>query len=463
MGLNLDVLNIDGVDYDICEDKLSELVELIDPVNIHNPNTDVTGVLVYTGRSINTSGTGVTTEFIPVSEGDVVYYTAISSSDAYLGIYATNCRWLAFYTSEDMSTVISCSAYQNSVTVPSGAKYMKATFSDTTRKLHSITLNNYPTALSEMTKYFTSYYHNIAKPIVNTNIIDVWGDSRVAMKNDGTSLTDYLQTLLGDSYNVCNYGITSQSSGNCAMRLGANEVFVSVENNTIPASGSVPLTAIHSIPADQFSVYAFSNTAWSPCILGGVRGWLNRSNTGTITGNTFIRQSAGDAITIRPYSKIVVDDVGSNHHICVFWWGKNDYSKYQASTPNTQILTNYKTAVDYINHDFFVILGETCSIADTYEEGGTARTFLDSLNTELATLYPDNFIDINAWLSSEDALTSVGLTATTTDTEYIAKGFPCYQLMNYSSDTSDAVHPNEYGRQAIANKLYDWLSSKNWI
>lgn len=438
-------------------------VEYKESSNLHNPAGDVPGVLLYTGKSINSSGTGITTGFIPVTEGDTVYYTAITSTGAYAGIVATNCRWLAFYSAEDMATAISCNAYQNSVTVPSGAKYLRATFSDSSRLLHSITLNSYPASLSDMQKYFPPYYQNLAKPIVNTNVIDCWGESRTAMKNDGTSYTDYLQTLLGSSYAVCNYGISSQSSGNCAMRLGANEVFVSVEGNTIPASGSVALSAIKSIPADQFSVYAFDANATSPCIIGGVRGRLNRSNTSSISGNTFIRDCEGSAVTIRPYSKVCVDDMGSDRHICVFWWGKNDYYKYQGNSPNPQILTNYQSAVQHINHDYFVIVGETCSLTSVYEPGGTARVILDALNTQLASLYPDHFIDMNAWLSSTDALTSVGLTPSATDEEYIAKGWPCYQLMEYSTNTSDTVHPNAYGRQAIANRIHAWLKGKGWV
>lgn len=445
---------------DNVDDIADATVTLIESPNIHNPADDVNGVLVYTGLSINTSGTGVTTDFIPVSPGDTVYYTSINPDGVFLAIAQVTFRWIAFYANTDMTSVISCDPFKNSVVVPAGANYLRATFANPERLVNSITLNSYPTKLSDMKKYF-SYYRNVAKPIVNTKIIDVWGDSRVAMKNDGTSITDYLNTLLGNTYNVCNYGITSQCSGNCAMRLGANEVFISVLNNTIPANGAVTLTGLKSIPADQFSVYAFSASAWSPCILGGVRGWLNRSNSGTISENTFIRQSAGDPVVIRPYTKIVVDDMESDRHICVFWWGKNDYSKYQ-KTPNTQIIQNYKAAVQYINHDYFVILGETCSISADYEAGGTKRNYLDALNTELRELYPDNFLDINAWLSSEAALTSVGLTATETDLEFISKGWPCYQLMVYSTDETDTVHPNEYGRKAIANRIFTFLKEKEW-
>lgn len=437
-------------------------VKYVEPTNLHNPNTDETGVLLYTGKGINSSATGVTTDFIPVSEGDTVYYTAINPAGAYMNISAVNFRWLAWYTDKDMSTAISCNAWQNSAVAPEGAKYFRASLAEITRLLHSITINWYPKALGEMEQYFSPYYQNLAKPAVNKFIVDCWGDSRTAMINNGTSFTDYLQTLLGNSYNVCNYGVTSQSSGNCAMRLGANEVFISVANNTIPASGAVALSALRSMASDQFSVYAFNSQATSPCIVGGVRGRLNRSNTGDISQNTFIRDCEGAEMGVRPYTKVCVDDMGSKHHACVFWWGKNDYSKYQGATPNKQILDNYKAAVDYIRHDYFVILGETCSIGTDWESGGSKRVFMDALNAELANLYPNNYIDINAWLSSEDALTSVGLTATAEDLEFISKGFPAYQLMVYSSSTSDTVHPNEYGRQAIANRIYSWMKEKGW-
>lgn len=439
-------------------------VEYTAPTNLHNPAEDVNGALLYNGKEINTNDTScITSGFIPVNEGDTVYYTAIGANGNYIGTGTTNMRWLAFYADADMTRAISCNSYQRNVTAPAGARYLRASFSDKTRLLHCISVNDYPASLSQMQNYFAPYYRNLAKPIIDEKVIDCWGDSRTAMSNDGTSFTDYLQTLLGNAYNVCNYGITSQSSGNVAMRLGANEVFVSLANNQIPSSGAVALSALRSMASDQFSVYAFSADAMSPCIIGGVRGRLNRSNTGDIAANTFVRDCDGVAVSVRPYAKVCVDDMGSKHHVCVFWWGKNDFAKYPGSTPNTQILDNYAAAVKYIDHDKFIILGETCSIDSNYEAGGSKRVMLDELNAELAAKYPNNFIDINAWLSSEEALTSVGLTLTDTDSEYIAKGWPCYQLMRYSTLPSDTVHPNEKGREAIANRIYAWLRSKYWV
>lgn len=417
-----------------------------------------------------------TTDYVPVSKGDVLWFFT-TVNDAGTTLLTVNCERLVEFDANKSRVTLSGQYPFTRTTTPNGNSVYQYTVQNDNAAYVRISYNNtysYPSlyinapdiTYTKYVPYAPSYaYSKVIEGLtgVNTNIIDCWGDSRIAMKNDGTSMTDYLQTLIGNSGVVCNYGISSQSSGNCTMRLGANEVFISVANNTIPASGEVALTAIKSYPSDQVSVYAFSATATSPCILGGVRGRLNRSSIGTMSTNKFIRDTAGEAVTIRPYSKVLVDDMNSNHHICVFWWGKNDYVQYQGSTPNTQILDNYAVAVKYINHDYYVILGETCSISADYETGGAKRTFLDALNAELADLYPQNYIDINAWLSSEDALTAVGLTPTSTDLEYISKGFPCYQLMVYSTNPSDTVHPNEKGREAIAYKVHQWMTAKGWI
>ena len=57
----------------------------------------------------------------------------------------------------------------------------------------------------------------------------------------------------------------------------------------------------------------------------------------------------------------------------------------------------------------------------------------------------------------------MGLTPNNTDSEYMAKGWPCDQLMKHSTNNDDTVHPNELGREAIAKKIYSWMKEKNWI
>lgn len=463
-----------GTELDGVNGRLQQLGEEETGVNKLNSATVIVGNIGTNGAVDESVTTRYTSDFIPCTGGDTLYFTCINGRGNFMGISAVSPLVVAFYDGNKDFITGSRQTSVNSITVPSTAEYVRITGSD--GQIHSgigsVTFNTYPTKTSEFQLFEQKFVLFVQAQIdANTRrlnggfddkIIDCWGDSRTAMiASQGTSYCDYLQTLLGDTYNVCNYGESSQSSGMCNARLGGNEVFVTLTNNQIPASGEVQLTAIKCSKGNNRNLYAYSATSYIPCLLNGVRGRLSRASISDFSKVKFIRDSDGSAISVNPRTKIVVTDMGSRKHPCVLWWGKNDFSS-AASYVVDGVLANYASAVEYLGHDKYVILGETCSVKSSYDEGGADRVKLESINSELARLYPNNYIDINAWLSSEDALTSVGLTATATDLEYIAKGWPCYQLMKYSTDTSDDVHPNEKGREAIANRIYAWMQEKGW-
>lgn len=422
-----------------------------------------------------------TTDFISAEYGDRIYCgrtdnidsALVSYNPVFVTEYDEQKQWL--YRSGQYPAVNDENEKLIYTITNANTKYVRVSFANnmvtTSGRLFEIAVNINTAGFIPYTPYFaprviSKRLDRIEDAIdrnVNMKVIDCWGDSRTEMiASQGTSFCDYLQVTLGDTYTVCNYGESSQSSGMCAARLGSNEVFVALTNNQIPASGEVQLTDIKCTTGNNKNLFAYSETSYVSCMLNGVRGRLSRASISTYDKVKFIRDSAGAAVNVHARSKIVVPDMGSKNHLCILWWGKNDFSNAVPYVVSG-IYDNYVKAVQYLGHDKFVILGETCSIKTSYETGGTDRTNLDNLNRMLATEYPDNFIDINAYLSSEQALTDIGLTATAEDLAFIEKGFPCYQLMVYSTNESDITHPNEYGRQAIAHKIYEWLSDKGWV
>lgn len=432
-------------------------------------------------RSDTPNANNSTTDFISAEYGDRIYCgyadniaAALTSyNPVFVTEYDEQKQWL--YRSGQFPAVNDENRKLIYTITNANTKYVRVSFANvmvtTSGRLFEIAVNINTAGYILYTPYFaprviSKRLDRIEDAIdrnVNMKVIDCWGDSRTEMiASQGTSFCDYLQATLGDTYTVCNYGESSQSSGMCAARLGSNEVFVALKNNQIPASGEVQLTNIRCTSGNNRNLFAYSKTSYIPCMLNGVRGRLSRASISTYDDVKFIRDSDGTAVNVHARSKIVVPDMGSKNHLCVLWWGKNDFSN-AAQYVVSGIYDNYVKAVKYLGHDKFVILGETCSIKTSYETGGTDRTNLDNLNRMLATEYPDNFIDINAYLSSEQALTDIGLTATAEDLAFIEKGFPCYQLMVYSTNETDTTHPNEYGRQAIAHKIHEWLSDKGWV
>lgn len=450
---------------------LNDISEILESKNIYNPADAVNGTLSTT-NTINKS-TYITTGFIKVNEGDILFAGYVGTD----GIFKPNSNMFlvaAHYDSDKNFISRTNVLYSHSYTIPSGVSYIRATF-QITYSLYkdSITVQKNDD-VTEFVEYFSKY--KIAKDdvardgmkklsgnnFVDKTIIDCWGDSRTEMiYSDGTSYPDYLKNLLGGNYHVCNYGESSQASGMVTARLGSNELFMTLENNKIASSGVTLLTAIKCSSGNNRNLFEYRER-YIYGRLNGVLGRFSRTTIESFTGTKFERINDGIDVTVTPGTKFVVEDVGSKKHINILWFGKNDFG-VAGDYVVSGIIENYEKAVKYLGHDYYVILGETCSLNESYETGGDNRAKLDEINSTLAEKYSDNYIDINSYLSSEQALDDVGLVTTDTDLEYIGKGFPCYQLMVYSTDNSDTVHPNAYGRKAIAHKIYEFMVAKGWV
>jgi hypothetical protein len=456
---------------------------LILPENRLNPAEVVVGMMAAASGAVDTTKTAYKTSgFIAVTPGDTVYLCAAKAPGTYIyntGTITTIC----LYSAEQ--NYLSGENYKNAVEITNqNARFVRVCYggSAATADVACVTLNGRPLNYAEVTAYEPPYYeeaYDLAEQAdtkanqaldmlggaVNANVIDCWGDSRTAMvATTGTSYCDYLLTKLGNGYQTTNYGITSEASGMCAARLGSNEVFVTLENNVLKASGESKITGIYVTSGIINNFFCYSTTYRMPCTIKGIRGSIYKTSYSNYSTCAFVRDEDGAQVTVYPRTKIEVADANSKRHACILWWGKNDMGT--ASAGRNAISSVYDDAVRFLGHDRFIILGETMSLTSDYDptaETHTAYTFVNAFNERMADHYPDNFIDINAWLSSTDALTSVGLTPTADDTAFIAKNWPAYQLMVYSTDQTDFVHPNEKGREAIANRIYAWMQEHNWI
>ena len=478
-------------------EKIEASLEVIEPYNRYNPDDPdiVSGLLNANTGVVGTNVNSRTSGYIEITPDDTVYLCGKSATDT--RIYGTSIiSAMCWYDSN--KTYIDGTTYTNGYQVTAqNAKYIRISFtisgSFNTAKIVSVTLNSLPATVDEITEYVAPYFGNayeLAEQAdetansaeekadralemlgghVNPKVIDCWGDSRTEMKAiEKTSYCDYLLTKLGSAYQTTNYGISSEASGMCACRLGSNEVFVTMENDRIEASGNTNITEIYVTSGVINNFFCYSNSAGAmPCVINGVRGKIYKTTYNSYASCAFIRETAGEQVRVIPRTKIEVFDAKSKGHACIMWWGKNDMGTGGGTGQGRPNIANvYDDAVRFIGHNRFIILGETMSLTNDYDPTYTPHnlyTFVTDFNAAMAAKYPDNFIDINAWLSSTDALTSVGLTPTDNDTAFIAKNWPAYQLMVYSTDTTDMVHPNEKGREAVANRIYAWMQEKGWL
>lgn len=451
-----------GVRFGENENSLSVVNELLDvetaeSINRIDPDATTVGRYLYNG-TFQTDSDYKTTDYIPVNTGDVLaFYKRIDApssaqrhtgerlalfdaSKNYIGVsgqYPINVN--TRYTVEDAS-----------------ARYIRLSYPASLGDVELV-IN---LIVDQFTEYTPPHYtskrldniERIAHQITPLKVIDCWGDSRTDMSDDGTSFCDYLGTLLGNTWIVSNRGISGQASGQVAARYGSNEIYLTLQNNKIAASGSTLITAYRVTTGTNTNLRGGDSTYGVHGILNGVSGKYIHTTGGNIN---FVRDYDGSEVKVKPNTKLIPDAYFNGSHCQILWCGKNDFP-YAYPNVVAGIEGNYDGMVAKINHDKFLILGETYSIGSDYAEGTGNRDKVDTVNSDLLTKYPDNFIDIQAELIDK-GLTLEGITPTSADTENISNGFIPDSLM------FDSVHPNQYGREAIAKIIYAWMQNKGWV
>ena len=455
----VDILSeqIGGINANVDNIKNVLDTQTIEPVNKIDPSKLTTGRYLYNGTFEN-NASYKTTDYIAVNAGDVIaFYKKISAA---VNVERNNGERLALF--DENKTYLGVSGQypiktDTYYTVENAsAKYIRLSYSASLGDVE-LTINQ---TVNEFSEYVPATLDSIRLTKIERNIgatasskiIDCWGDSRTDMNDDGTSFCDYLQTLLGDTWTVQNRGVSGQASGQVSARFGSNEVFLTLENNQIPASGNALITAWKVSTGTDTNLRGGDATYGVHGIINGVSGKYIHTTGGNIN---FVRDYNGTAVKVKPRTKIIPDPYFNAEHCQILWCGKNDFS-YAYPNVVSGITGNYNGMVGKIPHDKFIILGETNGIGDTYLPGHSNRGYVDSINAYLAQKYPDNFIDIQAELIA-NGLTLEGITPTSADTSNIANGWIPDSLM------ADETHPNQYGREAIAKIIYAWMQEKGWI
>lgn len=452
-------------------DEMSNGFEVLDSKNKWNPQTAENFAYNEIGEKV-LSTDYYTSDLIEAKKGCTIHLCTINKNGKFIPQTSLSMLYITMFDA-DKKFIKRSTQYVRGYEIPEEATayiavtVVKATVENSS--VVSITINDFPTSVNEVDTYkhiITAKdivaRRMIGNPSTHINIIECWGDSRTDMIwSDGSSYADILQNLLGTTFIVENHGISSQSSGLVTGRMGVNEIFVSVDGSTLlNNTGSTNVKIDYCSCGDKKNVFAYSATATMDCELCGVRGKFARTNA---TGaGVFTPNEEGASRRVRPRSKLHAIGTVNKSHVVVAWFGKNDIGSAGDATVDG-VLDNYKAIAEYLGHDKFVFLGETYSMnKETYAEGSTYRTRSDGITNGLKEAYPNNFIDIQAELINR-GLSICGLTPTTEDTEWMKLGFIPPQLMVYGTDTSDPIHPNAYGRQAIGKIIYDFMIKKSWF
>jgi len=248
----------------------------------------------------------------------------------------------------------------------------------------------------------------------------MWGDSltgnlRGIIPNNGHTVVtqaflDTGLTTLDNERRLVNVGIGSQTAIQIAARQGGLATTCQVTGGSIPASGSVGLTAVY--PDLLYNPTLDSRLNNFPVTINGVSGTLTRN---TSTTYTFTRSASGASVTasgtvtIKPNtadaSPIIAVDLFApsafsganlNEYTAILWLGHNGVGDSGAVTgPNGEtLLSLIQGCVSQLRNlsKRFLIL----PVFNATAASGSGAYLSAQTNywTPLATAFPDNYYDI---------------------------------------------------------------------
>ena len=254
------------------------------------------------------------------------------------------------------------------------------------------------------------------KTWAQTDDVIFWGDSLVdggdtnGQWATGENLPGQLSTHLSNE--VVNRGRSGQTSNEILIRSGAVEIWgTPVGGKTVPG-GHVDIAANGQTPLSRTG-RTFA-AAW-----GGASGTLKSKGTGWE-----FYQPSGAAATITSPTKVNAAQAfpheNSTH---IFLMGENDFWTGDLAPDGDivdHVVANYQRAVESIPEDpvRHVLIGGVKCKAGTVK-GDERYRQVKEINRRLAALFPANFVDREAWLSSR-ALDAAGITPTESDLEAMA-------------------------------------------
>ncbi|WP_073052096.1 hypothetical protein [Kaistia soli] len=250
-----------------------------------------------------------------------------------------------------------------------------------------------------------------------TKSLSMWGDS-ITANMTGSAIA----ALIGQTFN--NMGRGGQRSGEIAARQGSKPLLVTPTGNTIPASGSVVLTAI----SDDVLFNAGTWPSNIAVVLQGVEGSLT-AVSGGVGGNpvgsgvyTFTRTSPGSAVACPPNSVMTVSNAALYRGDTIYLWvGHNNAGQ-------AAVITDLERMVRYLTPTI-----QRVRILTLINDGGSAQ----ATNKAIKARFPAHMVfDIRQYLM-DFGLSDCGMTADSADLAAIAAGNIPPQLRG-----GDSIHPS---------------------
>ncbi len=262
-----------------------------------------------------------------------------------------------------------------------------------------------------------------------------------------TSYPDELAKLI--DYTVYNMGVGGETATTIAARQGALDI-LTTETFIIPASVSAVDIDFKASNGGTVIPRGVNSGGWSPCTIAGVEGKLYVAAGGNapyqITKATFTRTAAGDAVVVPAGTKIIPEAHKMDADINIFFEGTNGGWTPAHTTVNDNSDADCEALVELIKLQIaetgkskYIVVGLTWGYTNAN----------DNINNHLREAFGEHFLDLKAYLASEQALADAGITPTQEDLARIAGGHVPTSLI-----FSDGVHFTSKGYELVAQQVY---------
>lgn len=291
------------------------------------------------------------------------------------------------------------------------------------------------------------------------NTIICWGDSLTEgnQMNDGGTMPKSLQTLVGASYEVKNFGRGGDLANNVACRQGGMN-YVIKAGQTIPSSGSVTLDIEDNFGKDVSvrispSASVLSVESLNPVSINGIAGNLERASSAyPLNQAVFTRLNSGSIMNIdRP---INVESNGEKFKgTLILWLGQN--MGFDINNPY-DLLNIIKNMINHSNTNNYLVIGLP------HSKGTHNYTWQNGVNNALMNEYGRKFIDVEKYMKtpiyngdtivSSYAVADSGASLMDGDLALIASND--YPRCIMRSDIVDYIHFNKFGYSVVASLIY---------
>ena len=299
-----------------------------------------------------------------------------------------------------------------------------------------------------------------------------WGDSFTNYYvTPAIAYPEYLQPLLGSSWDVFDAGISSQRTHEIAARQGALKTYVSCASSgiTIPGSKSQSV-AISGVTIDKSDSIWTSDTGqpfrggfWvnsgrnrgglNPCVINGVECNITAASSSATIYVSRVEDGSDVAVSngdqIHPYGETHYSDAD----VFIIYMGSNG-GWFKSQNNYDLLVKQHKAMVDFAKNKKYIILALHSTSTRWYPENFDHAAYYSKMHAAFTDAGGDHVIQLKEEVNAraEELLVRTGVYQSADqisdlDRQYIAEGRWPHSFM-YNSPTDE--HPSKYGAHAIA-------------